>query len=44
MKGRVAVTAKIPDIMLAPGPYFIYVIANGVPGIGKPIMVGDQGF
>lgn len=37
--GTVVVEAKIPDIKMAPGPYWIYVMANGVPGMGQYILV-----
>ncbi|RMD44749.1 hypothetical protein DV735_g329, partial [Chaetothyriales sp. CBS 134920] len=42
--GVVQVKAKIPGILLAPGPYFVYVMANGVPGAGQPVTVhyGDE--
>ena len=34
--GRMRVEARMPEgIKLAPGPYVVYVIANGVPGIGQ---------
>lgn len=32
---RKRVKARIPDIKLAPGPYVVYVVADGVPGIGQ---------
>ncbi|RMZ81265.1 hypothetical protein DV737_g2586, partial [Chaetothyriales sp. CBS 132003] len=35
----VKVDAKIPDVWLAPGPYFVYVVANGVPGVGQPVII-----
>lgn len=33
------VSARIPDIKLAPGPYVIYVVVDGVPGVGKFVSV-----
>lgn len=39
-KGQsVRVETKIPAIKMAPGPYFLYVLANGVPGVGESVMV-----
>ena len=29
------IEAQIPDIKLAPGPYVIYVVVDGVPGVGQ---------
>ena len=37
--GFVVVEAKIPDVKLAPGPYWIYLMANGVPGMGQYVLV-----
>ena len=31
--------AKVPGVKLAPGPYFVYLMANGVPGVGKAVMI-----
>lgn len=33
------VSVRIPDIKIAPGPYVVYVVVNGVPGIGQFVSV-----
>lgn len=38
-KGSVEVKTSLPLVKMAPGPYFVYVMANGVPGVGEPVMV-----
>ncbi len=37
--GRWTMSIKIPDIKLAPGPYVIYVVVDGVPGVGQFVSV-----
>lgn len=34
-----SVSVMIPDIRIAPGPYVIYVVVNGVPGVGQFVSV-----
>lgn len=38
-ENSVEVKTSLPPVKMAPGPYFMYVMANGVPGVGEPIMV-----
>jgi hypothetical protein len=35
----VKVDAKLPQIKMAPGPYFVYVMANGIPSVGEAVMI-----
>ena len=37
--GTVRVEVKVPAVKLSPGPYFVYVMANGVPSVGIAVMV-----
>jgi Glyoxal oxidase N-terminus/Domain of unknown function (DUF1929) len=37
--GTFTVNAKIPNVKMAPGPYWAYVVANGVPAIGQSVMI-----
>ena len=37
--GTMEVHANVPDVLMAPGPYWIYVMANGVPGLGESVIV-----
>lgn len=36
---RYKLDAQIPDIKLAPGPYVIYVVIDGVPGVGQFVSI-----
>lgn len=35
----VTIKASLPKVKMAPGPYFVYVMANGVPSVGEAITV-----
>lgn len=35
----IVLETSIPKVKMAPGPYFVYVLANGIPGIAQPVMV-----
>jgi hypothetical protein len=35
----VKVDTKLPQIKMAPGPYFVYVMANGIPSVGEAVMI-----
>ena len=37
--GSVVVEAVVPGVKMAPGPYWVYVMANGVPGMGEYVLV-----
>jgi hypothetical protein len=37
--GNFRIETKLPKIRMAPGPYFVYVMADGVPSLGEAIMV-----
>jgi hypothetical protein len=37
--GTVEVQATIPAVKMAPGPYWVYVLANGVPAMGEYVLV-----
>ncbi|KPI37231.1 uncharacterized protein AB675_1481 [Cyphellophora attinorum] len=32
-------SVQIPPIKMAPGPYFIFVLCDGVPSMGEPVMI-----
>ncbi|ETN38111.1 uncharacterized protein HMPREF1541_07735 [Cyphellophora europaea CBS 101466] len=34
---KIIAKARVPEIKMAPGPYFVYALANGVPSIGKAL-------
>lgn len=36
---RYEVTIKVPNIKMAPGPYVVYLVVDGVPGIGQFVKV-----
>lgn len=36
------VSTMIPDIRIAPGPYVVYVVVNGVPGLGQFVRVQTE--
>jgi len=36
---RYEMKVKVPDIKLAPGPYVLYVVVDGVPGVGQFVSV-----
>lgn len=38
--GVVKVETGLPKIKMAPGPYFVYVMADGMPGVGETVTVG----
>lgn len=40
--GRYEAIVRVPDIKLAPGPYVIYLVINGVPGYGQFVSVKTQ--
>jgi len=37
--GRYELAVRVPDIKLAPGPYVIYLVVNGIPGYGQNVSV-----
>jgi len=41
-RGRYELTVRVPDIKLAPGPYVIYLVVNGVPGYGQNVSVQNM--
>jgi hypothetical protein len=36
---KINVQTKIPDIKMAPGPWWVYVMADGVPSVGQVVML-----
>lgn len=36
---RYKLSVRIPDIKIAPGPYVVYVVVDGVPGVGQFVSV-----
>lgn len=38
-RNRYRVSVRVPDIKIAPGPYVVYVVVNGVPGVGQFVSV-----
>ena len=37
--GTVVVEAVVPDVKMAPGPYWVYLMANHIPGMGQYVLV-----
>lgn len=38
--GVIKVETGLPEIKMAPGPYFVYTMVDGIPGVGETVMVG----